>query len=118
MDKISQNDLTGLHAWMLFIVNRREAHLTEQDVSLNVFGSDDDSYLVVNVYQSDSEADQFVLQSDAPNVSLPLIIDFLGDIDFDVSQLISFLLELDFSQSKQITTSNGLTIFYNHDTSN
>lgn len=114
MEEISQKELKGIYAWMLFITKQRELHLKEQNVALNVFGKGDDSYLVVNIYQSDTEADQFVLQTDERNVTLPLLMEFLRGLDFDVCNLVSFLVEQDFSQSKQINTKNGLSIFYDH----
>ncbi|MDH5178280.1 MAG: hypothetical protein OEZ39_19830 [Gammaproteobacteria bacterium] len=111
--EISQSDLSDLQAWMTLFDVTREVRLQDQVVVLNVFGKADDRYLVVNIYQSDCEADQYVLQSDTTDVSLSLIIEFLGGMGFSVTKLIAYLTG-NFSDTNKIVTKNGLSILYEH----
>jgi hypothetical protein len=90
MKTIDFSDLDSLYKWMIFIVNTKEAMLKKSNCQLNIFG-EDDVYLVINKYENESSAIDYLFQPDDGLNSLSVLFSFLEKFNFSIEKLIKEL---------------------------
>ena len=76
--------------------------VTDINVAINVFGEGDSSYLVINVYQSDSESIEYTFISASDESKTDQLLGALKVIEYSLSRLLSLL-----SDSKYLADESG-----------
>lgn len=94
MQELNSKNLSCLTDWLNFIINQKEVHSEDLDVTLNAYGAGDDSYLVANHYINDSECFEYTFLSASSNKLLSLL-ESLSEVSFSLKSLIDYLSSAD-----------------------
>ena len=89
MANIVSTDINNLYQWMDLIVNKKEITLDDTDASINFYGDDDSTYLVINVYQNDSNSTEYFFKPLTDTNGLSALVSLLDSIDYSLSSLIN-----------------------------
>ncbi|WP_444935083.1 hypothetical protein [Microbulbifer sp. JTAC008] len=91
MKSISYENLNSLYQWMDFIVNEKDVSLDDVDCNLKIFGEGDDAYLVINIYEGESNSTEYYFKPDNPENGLLPLISTLAEFNFSAKEMLEKL---------------------------
>lgn len=94
------DDLDNLFKWLDFIVNKRDVYVESENIHLKMFGEQNESYLIINCYQSTEKSIEYYFKSHESCDSLEFILNYVKLCDYSVPKLVQSLDSLDFKYSE------------------
>lgn len=120
MKTISYKDLNSLYQWMDFIVNEKDVNMDSIDCNLKIFGEGDDAYLVINVYDNDSNSTEYYFKPDDTENGLMSLIFYMSNFNFSLKELLEKLPSQNYVEEDSgcCASVNGMKIFKENVVSN
>jgi hypothetical protein len=95
MAQIKLEDVNSLRAWMFLVTNNDDCfEVPEIDLQLSLYGVDDSTYMVIDIYTGARSCTQYVFSAakeEEENKSLVLIFDLLKYVSFSLEELVNWL---------------------------
>lgn len=90
-DNITIDDVISLDSWLQIILKKDGLHFDEPKLDLNIYGDNDDKYLVINHYTSKTSANVYLFKTDDRINPLASLIQWLGCIKYNLRELLELL---------------------------
>ena len=117
MPDVKLDDMASLHAWARLLIHNCDAYMVpEANLQLNLFGTDDSAYLVINQYPDANTTIQYVFmaaeESKEP-IQLIFLFDLLKAFSWSLRQLLNWLASASFAETEMgdRLESHGLAIY-------
>jgi hypothetical protein len=95
MPELALKDAEGFKVWATMLVNNDESYMVpDANAQIDFFGQGDGSYLVINIYTSETSAVEYVfLAADEKDEgkAIVLIFDFLKTVNYSFHELLVWL---------------------------
>ncbi|MCX2778561.1 hypothetical protein [Microbulbifer thermotolerans] len=113
MKSINYENLNSLFQWMDFIVNKKDVYLEDIDCNLKIFGEGDNSYLVINLYESENRSIEYYFKPDNPDDGLIALISLLNNFKFSLKELLEKLPSQNYVEDDIgcYSSFNGIKVF-------
>ncbi|WP_444995156.1 hypothetical protein [Aliikangiella sp. IMCC44359] len=90
-DDIAIDDICSLKSWLEIITKQGGVCLEDVDITLNFFGEDDDTYLLIHRYTGKNKADVYFFKTEDRRNPLNSLIQWLGCINYSLHELLELL---------------------------
>ncbi|GLS27025.1 hypothetical protein [Marinibactrum halimedae] len=94
------NPLEGIFAWAEFLIERDQIKLDSKGVTFDFYGNEEESYLVIELYTSDTSVIQYTLDATNKMKSLEKIFLLLQKMNFNGEKLLEYISSLSYSESE------------------
>ena len=84
-------DITSLSTWILIIANGEGICLQDPRIDLNIYGEYDNSYMVIDIYESEESSNLYFFKTEDRQNPLSFLFQWLSCINYDLRELLSFL---------------------------
>jgi hypothetical protein len=117
MPELNLKDAIGFKTWAAMLMNNQHSYeIPDAKAQLDFYGEGDASYLVIDVYTSDTTSIQYVFlaaNEGDRNKTIVLIFDLLKTVNYSLYELLVWLRNADYSSDPEtgdIVLSCGLAI--------
>ncbi len=90
-DDIAIDDVASLNSWIQIILKKDGVHFAEPVLDLNFYGDNDDKYLVINHYTSNTSANVYLFKTDDRRNPLASLIQWLECVNYSLRALMELL---------------------------
>ena len=117
MKQLVSGDISTVWDWLSLIFNKEPVEIIDRDLSLDFFGDKNEIFLVINHYLNDSEADQYVFDTEIKTHRLKKLIGFLSSCEYSLDELMNKLDKADFvvTDVGKKFSADGLDIYYTNE---
>ncbi|MBH0058335.1 hypothetical protein I6F65_15350 [Pseudoalteromonas sp. SWXJZ94C] len=84
-------DITSLSTWILIIANEEGICLQDPRIDLNIYGEYDNSYMVIDIYESEESSNLYFFKTEDRQNPLSSLFQWLSCINYDLRELLYFL---------------------------
>ncbi len=117
MPELNLKDVIGFKTWAAILINNQQSYeIPDANVQLDFYGEGDASYLVIDVYTSDTSSVQYVFlaaNEGDRNKTIVFIFDLLKTVNYSLYELLVWLRNANYSSDPEtgdIVLTCGLSI--------
>lgn len=99
-EKLTISDFDSLYVWIHFIAHGGELHIDSPKVVINIFGSGDDSYLVIERYTNKTSSEQYYFETEDRRNPLKSLLHWLENFDYSMSKLLQFIQDVHYYETE------------------